>query len=277
MPLPRIESILNSLNKEVLNKLELSQLIQHPGENGRAREQIIAEYLRKILPNNVKIDTGFIIDARGGISNQIDIVIYRDDYHPVFEIGKIKHFMIESVIAVIENKASILSTSLLESAFENIKSVKLLDRTNNGKNIIINTGKKVNKNYFQHQFFGAIITEKSLSSNTLKNSFINFFEKTLDMNLWLNMYADIRGSSVRYITEKMSVSVIPSQASALYISDPDGGNYTPPLLEITYELVNLIRVAPIIDYNPCDYFYGVAGQAKELVQFPERILKRRNL
>lgn len=62
-----------------------------------------------------------MIDAAGGISNQIDIVIYRDDYHSTFEIGEIKHFMVESVVAVIENKASMASSAALRQAFDNIK------------------------------------------------------------------------------------------------------------------------------------------------------------
>lgn len=272
MPVPLIETIIRSLNREVLGQLELSRTIKHPGENGRAREQIISEYLTNILPRNVKVGTGFVIDARGSISNQIDIVIYRDDYHPVIEIGKIKHFMVESVIAVIENKASISSASVLQSALKNIQSVKKLDKTNGGNNIIIPTGKKVSSRVFEHQVFGAVITEKSLSTESLRQEFINFFESHLDFRLWPNMYADVRGSSVRYVQENFIATAVPSRAFGLIISDPGAENYTPPLLEVTFELLNLIRVAPLIDYNPCDYFYGTVGSAKANARFPEEIL-----
>ena len=272
MPLPFIESVITSLNREVLERLELSRSISHPGESGRAREQIITNYLIGILPKNVKIGTGFVIDAQGGVSNQIDIVIYRDDYHSVLEIGNIKHFMVESVLAVVEVKASIKDAKTLQSAIKNIQSVKKLDRSNNGTNIVLPRGRKLDTKNFQHQIFGAIITENSLSTSSLKKEFIGFYSSNLDMRVWPNMYVDIRGSSVRYIKEGFGVTSVPSEAWGLIISDPEAENYTPPLLEITFELLNFIRVAPLVDYNPCDYFYGTVGEAKEAVQFPKVIL-----
>lgn len=266
-----VRKIVSSLNKSVLDDLELCREIKHPGENGRAREQILSEFLRKIIPSRFAVDTGFVIDAVGGISNQIDIVIYRDDYHSVLEVGKIKHFMVESVVAVIENKASISDTKTLNQALNNIKSVKSLDRSNKGKNIIVSprAGGAYDRNNFQHQVFGAILTEKSLSSTSLKNEFIHFFEVTHDKSLWPNMYVDVRESSFRYVDDKEHVTVIPRKAAAFAISDPDAENYTPPLIELAYELVSYLRVVPLIDFQPHEYFYGVCGKAKEYVRIPD--------
>ena len=264
-----IRKIVSSLNKGVLDELELSRVIKHPGENGRAREQILTNFLRRILPSKFAVDTGFVIDATGGISNQIDIVIYRDDYHSVLEVGNIKHFMVESVVAVIENKASISDVKTLNQAIENIKSVKSLDRSNRGTNIIVSSRLKCDRDEFQHQVFGAILTERSLSSKKLKEEFISFFEKTSDKSLWPNMYVDVRNSSFRYVDEKEHVTVIPKKAVAFTISDPDAENYTPPLIELTYELMSYLRVTPLIDFQPQEYFYGVCGKAKEYVKIPE--------
>ena len=264
-----ISKIVSSLNKGVLDELELSREIKHPGENGRAREQILSGFLRKIIPSKFSVDTGFVIDAVGGISNQIDIVIYRNDYHSVLEVGNIKHFMIESVVAVIENKASISDVKTLNQAFDNIKSVKSLDRSNREKNIIVSPRGAYDRNNFQHQIFGAILTERSLSSKSLKGEFINFFKKTSDKNLWPNMYADVRASSFRYVDEKEHVTVIPRKAVAFAISDPEAENYTPPLIELAYELVSYLRVVPLIDFQPHEYFYGVCGKAKEYVSIPD--------
>ena len=76
------------MNQEVISKLDLAkETVDHPGEGGRARENIIAGFFRKLLPGLFKVDTGFVIDGLGQKSKQIDIVIYRDDYHPVFDIG----------------------------------------------------------------------------------------------------------------------------------------------------------------------------------------------
>ena len=69
--LPR--TIVKALDEEVQTKLKLAKAITHPGESGRARENIIAEFLRKLVPQSIGIDTGFVIDSQGGISKQIDI------------------------------------------------------------------------------------------------------------------------------------------------------------------------------------------------------------
>ncbi|MDR8385496.1 MULTISPECIES: DUF6602 domain-containing protein [unclassified Pseudomonas] len=264
-----VRKIVNSLNKGVLDELELSREIKHPGENGRAREQILSGFLRKIIPSKFSVDTGFVIDTVGGISNQIDIVIYRSDYHSVLEVGNIKHFMIESVVAVIENKASISDAKTLNQAFNNIKSVKSLDRSSRGRNIIVSPRGAYDKNNFQHQVFGAILTERSLSSKSLKNEFISFFEKTPDKNLWPNIYIDVRASSFRYVDSKEHVTVIPRNAVAFAISDPEAENYTPPLIELAYELISYLRIVPLIDFQPHEYFFGVSGRAKEYVSIPE--------
>lgn len=263
------KKIVKALNKSVLDDLDLTRNIRHPGENGRAREQILKNFLKKIIPKKYSVDTGFVIDAVGGISNQIDIVIYRDDYHSIFEIGEIKHFMVESVVAVIENKASMASSAALRQAFDNIKSVKRLDRTNNGKNIAIPSGKKLDKNNFYHQIFGGILTEKSLSSQNIKSEFISFFESNRDKSLWPNIYADVRGPSFRYISESEHAIVDPREANAFSISDPLAETYNPPLIELTYELVSLLRILPLVDFSTQDYFHGISGKAKEYVRFPE--------
>lgn len=132
MSLPH--TVMRSLASEVLHQLELVNAIAHPGENGRARETIIRSFLQKFVPRGFGIDTGFVVDAHGTMSKQVDIVIYRDDYHPVFEIGGVRHFMVESVAAVIENKARVESRKVLGSALDNLRSVKGLDRTGGGRN-----------------------------------------------------------------------------------------------------------------------------------------------
>lgn len=265
------KNIVSSLNKAVLDELDLSGKINHPGENGRARENILRRFLAKILPGKYKVDTGFVIDAAGGQSRQIDIVIYRDDYHSVFEIGDVKYFMVESVAAVIENKASIASASALQQAFENIKSVKSLDRSNRGKNYLLPTRRAVNRDDFYHQVFGAILTEKSLSIPSLRAEFESFFDGTRDKRLWPNMYCDVRGSSFRYVSEDECVIVDPRKAASFAISDPAAETYNPPLIELAYELVSLLRVLQIVDFSAADYFHGISGRAAEYVRFPDHL------
>lgn len=262
------KNIVESLNRSVLEELELARKIKHPGENGRAREQILRDFLKKMIPKKFNVDTGFVIDATGETSNQIDLVIYREDYHPVFEIGGIKHFMIEAVVAVIENKASIASTAILKQSLQNISSVKALDRTNRGSNRTLPKLQPLDKSNLYHQVFGAILTEKSLSTKSLEAVFQKYFESTPNKGLWPNMYCDVRGSSFRYISQDQRVIVDPRAAAAYAISDPKIENYNPPLIELAYELISILRVLPLVDFAPDAYFHGVSGRAKKYVSFP---------
>lgn len=108
MPLPH--DILLASVTEALAELDLAQSLTHPGEAGRAREETVRRYIRKFIPDTFAVATGFVMDVHGNVSKQVDIVVYRSDYSPVLDVGGIKHFFVESVAAVIENKAQPAST-----------------------------------------------------------------------------------------------------------------------------------------------------------------------
>lgn len=264
MPSDLIKTILTSLNKEVINSLDLAKSITHPGESGRAREQIIADFFRRFLPSNFGISTGFVIDAAGGISRQIDLVIYRSDYHPVFEIGGIKHFLAESVVAVMENKASTASTEKLSQALENIKSVKQLDRTGGGENYkVVGSWQagKVSPNSFDDQVFGVILTEESLKRDTLRQELLKFLQST-PRSYWPNFYADVRHLAAFYLrsTEPAEITVRPEEASFLAVTDDTSDNFVPPLIELASELLDFLRVAPLVDYRKTAYLLSGGGR-----------------
>lgn len=258
-------NILDALNRQVLNELDLAKAISHPGESGRAREQIISAFFSRLLPRSFGISTGFIIDTTGTVSRQIDLVIYRNDYHPVFEIGGIKHFPVESVVVVMENKASIAGTNALRQALENIKSVKVLDRTNRGKNYTLigsQQGLPCDPDDFQHQIFGAIVTEQSLSRETLKQELFNFLRANPVRNHWPNVYTDVRNLTATYLksVDPAEPTAIPSEAQYLGLTDSSSDNFVPPLIELTFEVMNFLRVAPRIDYKPTDYLLAGSGK-----------------
>lgn len=267
------KKIMDSLVQEVHNQLRLATAIKHPGESGRARENALAAFIRRLVPRSFGVDTGFVIDSQGEISRQIDIVIYRTDYHPVFEIGGVKHFLVESVVAVIENKARITTRAQLKSALENIRSVKKLDRSNQGGNKIVRadeSGPVVSKSEFKHQVFGAIVTQKSLSKPKLSQELLNYLRSS-DRTVWFNLYIDVNSFTASYSKKRKegdSVSsaedtlatVVPSEAERLYITDKADPNFVPPLADLAQELVNLLRVAPLIDFLPTAYLWKQTGK-----------------
>jgi hypothetical protein len=86
--------------------------LPHQGEKGGIRERRVSDFLSAYLPKRYGIGTGHIIDRRGNISTQIDIVIYDavdgiaipiDNYYSLFPC--------ECVYAVIEVKSRLTAYS----------------------------------------------------------------------------------------------------------------------------------------------------------------------
>jgi hypothetical protein len=255
-----LPAILDALNGEVLSELKLAGSIDHPGESGRAREQIITRFLQRLLPSGYEIGTGFVIDAVGGISRQVDLVVHRVGYHPVLEIGGIRHFLVESVAAVVENKAAVDSVSDLRSALENVASVKRLDRSNRARNTAFGLSSRgpVDRDSFQHQIFGAIVTEASLAKEAFAREYLRLLLDRPRIE-WPNHYVDVHRFAAGYWmpdhrdtptdSPHPSFGAIPWDHMATV--DAARGWY--PLVSLAYELCNYLRVAPLIDYSAADY------------------------
>lgn len=100
----------------------------HWGEDGRYKEVIIMNYLRKILPSSVSVGTGFVKNNSNELTSQIDIIVYKESSPKLFSEGDFVILMPESVVCIIEVKStsthSILSRtddglSVIQKAEEN--------------------------------------------------------------------------------------------------------------------------------------------------------------
>lgn len=245
--------------QECLQELDLVQSIGHPGEAGRAREGVLRRFLRRLCPPGMGLDTGFVIDGSGSVSGQVDLVLYRNDYYPIFEIGGIKHFPVESVVAVFEIKASTDSENKLRSALRQIESVKALDRTGGGTNYALQvapTGpgrKAIDPDVFQCQVFGVVLAERSVAVGAAASVVENYCE-THPRRLWPNMVVGVRDYTVHYkAADDGDSTEDPMHAVAVLASGPlDEG--TPPLADVAIALANILRVSVRSDYRPSNYF-----------------------
>ena len=85
-----------------LNKLS------HPGEFGTYREAIVRDFLNSFLPRRLDIDTGFVVNALGEVSGQIDLVIYDPSLTPPLESkNRQRFFPVETVIAAGEVRSDV--------------------------------------------------------------------------------------------------------------------------------------------------------------------------
>lgn len=102
----------------------------HWGEDGRYKEVILINYLKRILPNSVSVGTGFVKNNGGELTNQIDIIIYKEQYPKLFSEGDFVILMPESVIGIIEVKST-STTSVLTSKKNDLSVIKKAEE--NGK------------------------------------------------------------------------------------------------------------------------------------------------
>jgi hypothetical protein len=183
---------------------ELAKEIDHTLSSGESREYALATMLRAHLPRRVGVDRGFVIDAHGNTSKQQDIIIFDRTVGTVFEVGHTKYYPCESVIAVGEVKANITSTANLIKALDNIRSVKQLDRSNNGTNRPV-TGPGYSIELFtfepskihRDQIFGFIFTSDSLATDTLIES-LKEFNRNNPRQVWPNLFCDFKRILISY-------------------------------------------------------------------------------
>ena len=118
------------MQQEMLTKLNaIRKHVTHPGTKGNATELSWIEWLGTYLPNRYCVDTAFVVDHTGNRSDQIDLVIYDQQYSPfVFCQNGVKYIPAESVYAIFEVK-QVFNKENIKYASEKAESVRTLQRT----------------------------------------------------------------------------------------------------------------------------------------------------
>ncbi len=111
-------------------QLELStKSITHSGVLGEVNEQHFIDVLRKYLPRRYEVSQGIVIDSNGATSDQIDVVIFDNQYTPTLLDQHAHRFIpAEAVYCVLELKPTI-NRQYLGYAAEKAHSVRRLERT----------------------------------------------------------------------------------------------------------------------------------------------------
>lgn len=128
--------------EDVAKKLKIdfegiTKQIEHNGVKGSAREDLLKDYLKKLLPEKYSISSGIIIDNNQKQSKQQDFIIHDAFNCPSFFKTESNSILpIESVYATIEVKST-LDYSTLEQSVKNVESVRTLNKLPN-RNVIRN-------------------------------------------------------------------------------------------------------------------------------------------
>lgn len=125
-----LEDIFEEVSKQMLSDFEKSRsALSHAGLKGASNEEIVKDFLRQYLPRNLEISSGLVVDSKGGVSRQLDIIIHDAAKTPIFfQSADVRVIPVECVYAVIEVKAFLDKKELVKS-YENMQSVKYLEKT----------------------------------------------------------------------------------------------------------------------------------------------------
>lgn len=126
----RIEEVFNEVSHKMRADLRKARgALSHAGMKGASAEDTFRSFLRDYLPRSVDISPGVLVDARGNVSRQLDVIISDAAKTPVFfKNGEDRVIPVECAYAVIEVKSR-LDAKELEGAFKNMLSVRNLEKT----------------------------------------------------------------------------------------------------------------------------------------------------
>lgn len=106
-----------------------AQSISHRGTQGGVNEDHWIEVFRAYLPKRYEVAKGFVIDSRGGRSEQIDVIIFDKHFTPtLLDQQRHRYVPAEAVYAVFESKPH-FDKEYLEYAGDKAASVRCLHRT----------------------------------------------------------------------------------------------------------------------------------------------------
>jgi len=112
-------------------ELQLSRsAVDHATSKGDVSEAQWRKMLSKHLPQRYRVCKGHVVDSRGGVSEQIDVIVHDAHYCPLFLDEDCACFVpAESVYAVFEAKQE-LTARYVTGAGQKAASVRRLFRTN---------------------------------------------------------------------------------------------------------------------------------------------------
>ena len=263
-----IKSLMRKVSKSL--DVEYNEIINEVDHNltaGEAREEAVKQLLRKYLPKRVKIDRGFVIDAHGNQSKQIDVIIYDSSYATYYSVNCVKYFPCETVIAVGEIKTDITSKETLFDALSKIESVKKLDRSCNGMTKIV-SGPGISlqglafdpdKNH-RDQIFGFIFSSEGLSNTSITSALADYYTNN-NRKIWPNLICMFNQCLISYEIDK-ALYPSPMEAKCFYITkEEEKKDVLLLFISILSDFINVAHIGQInyfkygeIDKTSCDYF-----------------------
>jgi len=194
---------------------QIRSSIPHAGETGTLIEKLIRSELQKVLPEKVAVADGFVVDADGRASKQMDIILYDKLNTPrIFSSDGAQMFPVETTYAAAEIKTR-LDASSLRDTYEKCSSYKSLVRKayfeqDNPIQPIFSLFGEPHKNW-QSIFF--CIAAESINVENLRDKSIEIVkEKNLAYNNRVDTICSLDGNFLLNLTKPPNVGVPQKQS-----------------------------------------------------------------
>jgi hypothetical protein len=116
---------LERIEATILAQFQASGFVEHSGDKGENREDILRDFLSKHLPPRYGVTKGEILTSEGDRSHSADVIIYDAVNCPVLYAERTAILPVEGVYGIIEVKSA-LSKAELINALSKIKQFKEL-------------------------------------------------------------------------------------------------------------------------------------------------------
>jgi hypothetical protein len=157
----------------------------HWGEDGRFKEIILMNFLKKILPDNVGVGTGFVINKEKELTDQIDIIIFKKQDPKLFSEGDFVIVMPESVLGIIEVKSKVTSGVLCDNPNGRLSTLEKCHKNGQiiGRSDIFNGIFSFERDL---SFHGGIRSNRLIEQLREHNGYINHicFDDNIFMRFW---------------------------------------------------------------------------------------------
>jgi hypothetical protein len=120
-----LREFFDQVEETLLALFRLAGFVQHAGDRGENREEILRDFLSKHLPDRYGVAKGEMITKEGLHTHSADIIIYDAANCPVLYAGQTKVVPIEGVYGIIEVKSRLSKEEFLDAA-RKIESFKRL-------------------------------------------------------------------------------------------------------------------------------------------------------
>lgn len=176
------------------------QLVPHRGEQGGARERIVRDFLRSHLPARFDVSAGFVFDAHGAVSEQLDVIVADAMVTPRFEAsGGVRFYPCESVVAVGQVKTHCDSRRKAWAALSNLRSASLLDRSAGGRAVCDRSGAAIDhkRDHLDRIFTFLFVIDRVLDGESMRKVVLDFVERS-DSYTWPSLVFGLRRYLITY-------------------------------------------------------------------------------